>query len=139
MNGNQQQARRWFDQAVRDADAARFNEEGGFFEVACFLAQQSAEKLLKALLHAHGQRLVFGHSTVALAEQCQEYGLDLGAALGICRRLDQFYIPTRYPNGLPDKTPADFFDQESAAQALGHLTRLMALVTPLLPWGLEQD
>ena len=135
MNNNEKEAKRWFDQGMRDAEAARFNKDGGFYEVTCFLAQQSAEKLLKAILYVQGERLVFGHSTVALAERCGEYGLPLEDVLKLCRRLDQFYIPTRYPNGLPDKTPADFFDEESAQQALDYLMKLIAVVSTVLPFG----
>ena len=32
--------------------------------------------------------------------------------------LDGFYIPTRYPNGLPDGIPADVFTEESAQSAV---------------------
>jgi HEPN domain-containing protein len=32
--------------------------------------------------------------------------------------LDRFYIPTRYPNGLPAGVPHDYFSREDAAQAI---------------------
>jgi HEPN domain-containing protein len=44
------EAQRWFLQAQRDLDDAKFNLSGERFNVACFLAQQSAEKAIKAYL-----------------------------------------------------------------------------------------
>jgi len=49
------EARRWLGQALHDRDAARLNRDHGFHEHACFVAQQSAEKALKAFLYARGQ------------------------------------------------------------------------------------
>jgi HEPN domain-containing protein len=42
------EARRWLLQAEQDLDDAEFNLKGRRYNVACFLAQQSAEKALKA-------------------------------------------------------------------------------------------
>lgn len=42
------EARRWFAQAQRDLDDARYAAHGSRYNLACFLAQQSAEKALKA-------------------------------------------------------------------------------------------
>ena len=58
MNNNGAEAKRWFDQGVRDRAAAESNRVNGFHEVACFLCQQSAEKLLKAFLYRQGERMV---------------------------------------------------------------------------------
>jgi HEPN domain-containing protein len=32
--------------------------------------------------------------------------------------LDKFYIPTRYPNGLPDLTPGQSYEATDAEQAI---------------------
>jgi len=48
VSRNLTEAQRWLKQALHDRDAARLNREHGFHEHACFLAQQSAEKALKA-------------------------------------------------------------------------------------------
>ena len=34
------------------------------------------------------------------------------------RRLDQLYIPTRYPNGLPGGVPAEVFSREQTMEAI---------------------
>jgi HEPN domain-containing protein len=42
-------AKDWLEQARRDLDHGRYAASGGYHEWACFSAQQSAEKALKAL------------------------------------------------------------------------------------------
>jgi HEPN domain-containing protein len=32
--------------------------------------------------------------------------------------LDKFYIPTRYPNGLPDLTPSQVYNSQDSLQAI---------------------
>lgn len=50
------EAKRWFQQASSDLKASRWNAEGGFYDTACFLAQQAGEKALKSLLYYLGAR-----------------------------------------------------------------------------------
>jgi HEPN domain-containing protein len=127
-NRNLTEAQRWLRQALHDRDAARLNRDHGFHEHACFVAQQSAAKALKASLYQRGQAPVLGHSTTALANECAALEPSFGTLGAACRRLDQLYIPTRYPNGLPDNIPHDFFDQALADQALADLDAVIACV-----------
>ncbi len=122
------EAQRWLRQALHDRDAARLNRDHGFHEHACFLAQQSAEKALKAFLYDRGQGPVLGHSTTALATDCAALEPTFNALGASCRRLDQLYIPTRYPNGLPDNVPHDFYDRTLADQALADLDSVIGSV-----------
>jgi HEPN domain-containing protein len=123
---NLTEAQRWLKQARHDRDAARLNRDHGFHEHACFLAQQSAEKALKAFLYARGQGPVIGHSTFSLTRECASHDTAFAALQDACRRLDQLYIPTRYPNGLPDNTPHDFYDVQLADQALSDLEAVLS-------------
>ncbi len=43
---------------------------------------------------------------------------DLEAWLDQGALLDQFYIPTRYPNGLPDLTPGQVYRLDDARRGL---------------------
>jgi HEPN domain-containing protein len=55
------------------------------------------------------------------------------SALGdACRRLDQLYIPTRYPNGLPDGVPHEFYDRTLADHALADLALVIGHVSRFL-------
>jgi HEPN domain-containing protein len=51
--------------------------------------------------------------------------IKLGADAGVpddlrrrCAILDQYYIPTRYPNGIPDGAPFEVYTRDQAAEAL---------------------
>jgi len=50
MKDSAAEAARWLKQAQYDLKAAKYNAEGQFYATACFSAQQSAEKALKAFL-----------------------------------------------------------------------------------------
>lgn len=119
MNANRQQAERWLSQAQHDLRAASINRREGFPEIACFLAQQAAEKALKAYLYAQGERAVLGHATHLLVRQCAHYDPAFDTLLDACRTLDQYYIPTRYPNGLPDGIPHEVYTDAQAEGAVG--------------------
>ncbi len=133
MNHNLQEAHRWLAQARYDVDAAALNAREGYADVACFLAQQAAEKALKAYLHAQGERAVVGHATYLLLKRCRHYETSFGALHDVCRRLDQYYIPTRYPNGLPGGIPHDVYTQAQAQEAIGGARQVLDQVERLLP------
>ena len=48
------EADRWLKQAENDLEFARLGLREGFFAQVCFLAQQSAEKAVKAIGYLHG-------------------------------------------------------------------------------------
>lgn len=101
------EATRWFQQALHDLRAVRWNIEGGFHSTACFLAQQAAEKALKSLLYFLGARrtALMTHSVVEMVEAAGKVVPDLAPLLVMARELDLHYIPSRYPNGLPGGYP----------------------------------
>jgi HEPN domain-containing protein len=111
---NRAEYERWLRQAERDLAAARSNTENGFHEWACFLSQQAAEKALKAFLYLQGERAVIGHAIAVLVRRAAEHVPAL-TALHPAKRLDEVYIPSRYPNGLEDTVPGDFYTKEDAA------------------------
>lgn len=129
---NLTEAQRWLKQARHDRDAAQLSRDHGFHEHACFLAQQSAEKGLKAFLYARGEGPVLGHSTLALVRECARHEPAFATLEGACRRLDQLYIPTRYPNGLPDNVPHDFYNRDFADQALADVASVLDCVGRLV-------
>jgi HEPN domain-containing protein len=46
---------------------------------------------------------------------------------------DRFYIPTRYPNGLPGGTPFESFTRADLEQALAMAERIVGAAGRLLP------
>jgi HEPN domain-containing protein len=109
---NRDEALRWLRQAENDLAAARTLTDGGFY------AQQAGERALKAVLFVRGERPWRVRSVQKLAEACCSQDEAADPLVGQGRLLDRFYIPTRYPNGLPAGTPAEAFVEEDAEQAV---------------------
>ena len=61
----------WLDQAERDLKRAELDVEHEFYEWACFTAQQSTAKILKALGMKVGIEL-WGHSLTAMLNVLKE-------------------------------------------------------------------
>ncbi|MGA2465854.1 MAG: HEPN domain-containing protein [Thermodesulfobacteriota bacterium] len=112
------EGRRWLLQAERDLDDAEFNLSGGRYNVACFLAQQSAEKALKAYLFSKGAEEVWGHSVAELCKDAQTFDPAFSQLDPKASPLDKYYIPTRYPNALPGGIPSEAFDENDAKNAI---------------------
>lgn len=124
------EARRWFQQAAYDLKAASWNIEGGFFNTACFLAQQAAEKALKSILYYLGSRRA-ALLTHSLVEMVGEIGTQVPTVAGLveeARALDLHYVPSRYPNGLPSGYPHQFYGKEMAEQAVREAEAIITAV-----------
>ena len=115
MNEALIEARRWFLQAREDLAVVRTLRDGGHYAAACFYAQQAGEKALKAVLFSQGKRRILEHAVRELIRQCQAYTQAFAELEEKAVLLDQFYIPTRYPNGLP--SPSIPSESYTAAQA----------------------
>jgi HEPN domain-containing protein len=128
------EASRWLEQARRDLDDARYAAAGSRWNLACFLSQQSAEKALKAYLFARGAEAVWGHSVAELCHDAARHDpafTELGAEAAA---LDQYYIPTRYPNSLPGGIPADAYTRPDADRALALSASVIDLVARKGEW-----
>lgn len=127
MNQPRHEAERWLAQAMDDLEFTRWVlAEGRYFDKGCFIAQQAAEKALKAVHYLQGERLVFGHSVLELLDRLLAEHQDLGALQEPARLLDRFYIPTRYPNGLPGGSPFESFQRGDLESALGMAEKVVA-------------
>jgi len=123
---------RWIEQAEEDLKWAKDLSERGGYHIACFLAQQVAEKALKAYLYSKGKEVVLGHSVSRLCEECggyQQLFEEKGSEWGI---LDSYYIPTRYPNGVPDSIPARVFGKTAAREAVTLAEEVVRVVRALM-------
>jgi HEPN domain-containing protein len=112
------EGQRWLEQAQADLKWARHLRVEGAYYLVCFLAQQVAEKALKAFLYAQGEELVVGHSVRQLCQRAAQYEARFQQQLDDWAILDSYYIPTRYPNGLPDDIPARVYNRVTAEGAL---------------------
>lgn len=127
MRDSRSEAERWLRQAENDLEFGRLALREGFFAQACFIAQQSAEKALKSLAYAAGERVVLGHSLVELSTRLRTHLPAVAGLLELAGILDQYYVATRYPNGLPGGTPFEAFSQRQAREAIEAAERFLAL------------
>jgi HEPN domain-containing protein len=97
MRDERGEAERWLRQAENDLEFGRLALREGYFAQACFIAQQTAEKGVKAIAYGAGHRTVLGHSLVELTDRQREQVPDLASLREIAGILDQYYVPTRYP------------------------------------------
>ena len=103
MKNNVEEARRWLTQAANDLQFAKVAIKEGYFSQCCFISQQAAEKAVKAVHYQQGARIVIGHSIFQLIGK-----IGVKAQKGLietAKLLDQFYIASRYPNGIPGGAP----------------------------------
>ena len=127
------EARRWYLQARDDLRAAATLRLGGHFAQGCFFAQQAAEKGLKAVLYSQGARVVLGHSARQLAEECRAHDPTFAGVVPETLLLDQYYIPTRYPNGLPSPVvPGEFYSLDQAMAAEEAAEKVLGFVETFL-------
>jgi HEPN domain-containing protein len=110
-------AQRWLEFAEQDLRTAEMTLSGEIFNQVCFHSQQCAEKCVKACLAAAGELLPRTRRIADLLSQlpadAQAVVIDFEESL---LDLDQFYIPTRYPDALPGSLP-EGLPQKSHAEA----------------------
>ncbi|HEY2931609.1 MAG TPA: HEPN domain-containing protein [Acidobacteriota bacterium] len=123
-----EEGKRWLEQAEEDLRWARDLSDRGGYYLSCFLAQQIGEKALKAFLYARGEEIVLGHSVQRLCQAAGHYLPAFGERCGAWAILDAFYVPTRYPNGLPDGIPARVYGQTAAAEAVRLADEIVSFV-----------
>jgi HEPN domain-containing protein len=127
------EAQRWIETAEEDLEAARVLLREGKYSHACFLAQQGGEKAVKALWHYLGED-PWGHSIHKLIMDLPEESArkSMSAVQTDAAALDRFYIPTRYPNGLPDLTPGKYYFQKDAEFSIQVAESILDKVKALL-------
>ena len=126
MAGNRY--RDWFRQAENDWDWGNHTIDSGHFAQACFIAQQVAEKALKSLCLYRNLDTIKTHSVRKIA---QELGVN-GEIEEIGKYLDLFYIPTRYPDSLPEGAPFESFTRQQAVDGLEKALYILSYVRDII-------
>ena len=129
LNKQRHEAARWLQTAEEDLAAACSLRTNGHYAQCCFLCQQAAEKALKALWFAVDAD-PWGHSVQKLISglPAETRLSDWNSLLHTAGQLDRLYIPTRYPNGIPDLTPGQTYFEEDADTAVGAARQILAAV-----------
>ena len=114
----------WLKQAHRDLEQAKDSRIAGRHEWACFAANQGAEKAVKAL-HLFLKQEAWGHVVAQLLRELPESVQVPGELVEKGRVLDNFYIPTRYPNGHPSGSPFEHYGSLQSDQAIDYASEIL--------------
>ena len=114
----------WFRQALRDLEQAEESRERGKHEWACFAAHQAAEKAVKAL-HLHFGQEAWGHVVARLLRELPPEVRPHAELVEKARVLDNFYVPTRYPNAHPSGSPKVRYTKTEAERLIGHAQKII--------------
>ena len=96
------EAIRWLTQAEEELKDVVYLMRAKRYYLSLFLCQQSAEKALKAFVYLREEESIRSHSVAILLRLAAEIDPEFGS-LRDAKRLDDYYIPTRYPNGYLEK------------------------------------
>lgn len=126
-----ERSRDWMNEAEGDLLHPRSDVQGGYYDWACFSAQQAAEKAVKAVFQRMGAE-AWGHSVADLLtelaprhtvpERLHDAGLEL----------DKAYIPARYPNAHPSGAPRTRYTRAEAARLIDHAEEILKFCSRLL-------
>jgi len=114
----------WLEQAGRDIEHSRLSLDNGFYEWACFSAQQAAEKAVKALIQTLGGE-GWGHSVTRLLEELPEEIACSSELIENAKELDQHYILSRYPNAHPQGAPTDYYTRNQAQRIIEYAEEII--------------
>lgn len=135
VDKNRAEAQRWLKTALDDWDTAVILKKNGKFAHSCFHTQQAGEKALKSVWYLVDAD-PWGHSIKKLIDDLENIDLKIHSLLlGFTREavvLDRFYMPTRYPNGLPDITPDEAYNEEDANTCIKYARKIIDAVQEIL-------
>jgi HEPN domain-containing protein len=117
----------WFRQATRDLEQAEDSRRAGRHEWACFAAHQAAEKAVKAL-HLHLGQEAWGHVVAQLLSELPVRVTVPTELVEQAKVLDNFYIPTRYPNGHPAGAPFEHYGSIQSEEAIRYARTILHFV-----------
>jgi len=116
----------WLRFAREDLQMADLALAEGLYNQVCFHSQQFAEKALKAWLAHLGESIPRTHRMADLINLMPKDLL--GEMADRLLLLDQFYIPTRYPDALPGSLPDSLPDKNDAQDALNTARELFIVI-----------
>lgn len=114
----------WLAKAEDDIGFAALGFEHHYYSQVCFLSQQASEKSLKGLLIAKTEKHPRLHNLTELVGRCAEHVPKITQLEEIARILDQYYIPIRYPDGVPGGLTTGLPTEEHAREALEGARRI---------------
>ncbi len=117
----------WLNQAQRDLEQAEDSPRAGRHEWACFAAHQAAVKVVKAL-HLYLGQEAWGHVVARLLQELPSSVSVPDDLVEKGRGLDNFYVPTRYPNGHPGGARFEHYGPLQSGEAIGYASEIAQFV-----------
>ena len=117
----------WFEQSLKDLEQARPACENGRHEWACFASQQAAEKAVKAL-HIASAQWAEGGMVADLLRDLPKMVSVPQDMVEKAKILDNYYIPTRYPNSHPHGAPFERYGPAQSKQAVEYAHQILKFV-----------
>lgn len=125
---DEEEFNRWFSMAKQTLNSARLDMDMGYFNWACFKAHQAAELAVKALARGIGKS-VYGHSVHKIIEKLISFSFEAPKELlSKAKTLDQYYIPTRYPDAWVEGAPFEYYTSEDSNRAIKYCEKILEWV-----------
>ncbi len=118
MKNPKQNAERWIREAGNTLRQSKQACENEAYNLACFLAEQTAQKALKAVLYFDGARFINIHSITELLKEISKKRPEFLEFLNEGKKLDQYYLSSRYPDAVAEPAiPSEIFIKDQAEDA----------------------
>lgn len=122
-------SQRWIDLAKEDEKMAELALKAKLYNQVCFHCQQGAEKLLKAFLLKKKGKFPKIHSLTELLILASGVDKNLMRLKNDCLYLDQFYVPTRYPDAPLGNLPEGAPNEQDAKKAMNIVRKIDEVIT----------
>lgn len=116
----------WLAFAKYDLKSAKWQLKGKIYTSVCYASQQTAEKLLKALVLANGKGVPKVHSLDRLISTLKKLGVKTSTIEQAARTLDKYYLTSRYPGQYGG--PEGLYDEKDAKQAIQAAQKILRFV-----------
>tara|TARA_B100000315_G_scaffold214536_1_gene213191 strand:- start:314 stop:1042 length:729 start_codon:yes stop_codon:yes gene_type:complete len=124
------EAKKWLDYAKDDIRSVQSLYKDDIFSHVCFHSQQCVEKCLKAFIRYHNKELPKTHALKDLVELCRELSPQLLNQYNIeIQKLDQYYVPTRYPDAALGSLPDGLPSKSDAGNAKQWANEIFAIIS----------
>jgi HEPN domain-containing protein len=124
------ETRQWLEYAQENLCSAEVLLKNGLYNPCLQNAQQTVEKMLKALLVEKNIKIKKTHSVGELARLLKDTGAEVHISEDECELFDSIYLPSKYPVGgiLPDYEP----DETICRQCLGIANRILMKIADII-------
>lgn len=112
-------AERWIREAENTFYQAKRTHNDKAYNFSCFLAEQTCQKALKAILYLDETRFITIHSIAELIKEIAKKRPDFLKFLGEGGKLDQYYLSSRYPDAVAEPAiPSEIFIEDQSKEAV---------------------